>query len=345
MKEIAMMNLQLFAEEGAPAAPTAAPEAAADTGTAAEIGTDVTAGDQLADGTQVPNAQVAAALNRQMKRHPELRKVYSQRQPQAPAAQQAAPVQQPAEAGQKPAGEPSLEDRWNELRNGEFKELYGRDVQSAIRDRFKNQDDSTAKLTAMQPMLNALMKKAGVESVEELQNIVLDDDSLYEEDAEAMGMPVEAYKRFKQLQDEHDRLQKQQEQSMEQQRIRDHIAGLVRQGEEFRQTFPGFDINVEMQNPNFRKLTSPEIGLSVADAYFAIHHNELTPQLMGYGMQRARQQMSQTIQAQAARPAEGAMRPGAQRSADVKINPKTMTRAERAEIKRRVRMGEAITFD
>ena len=341
MKDYAFMNLQLFAEgEGAPAAPEAAP-AAADTGTAAETGIQMNAGDQLANGTKIPNAQVAAALNRQMKRHPELRERY-QGKPKAPAAQQ---VQQQAEAGQQPDGEPSLEDRWNELRNGEYKELYGRDVQAAIRDRFKNQDDSAAKLTAMQPMLNALMKKAGVESVEELQNIVLDDDSLYEEDAEAMGMPVEAYKQFKKLQDEHDQAIKQQQQSIEQQQIREHIAGLVRQAEEFRQTFPGFDFDKEIQNPTFRKLTSPEVGLKVADAYFAIHRDELTPQLMGYGMQKARQQMSQTLQAQAARPAEGAMRPGAQQTADVKINPKTMTRQEREAIKRRVRLGEVVSFD
>ena len=344
MKKHAIMYLQLFAEgEAAPAAPTtAAAPAAADTGTAAESGAPLNAGDQLANGTQVPNARVAAALNRQMQRHPELRKVYNQGKPEAPAARKE--TQQQAET-QQPEGEPSLEDRWNELRNGEFKELYGKDVQAAIRDRFKNQDDSTAKLTAMQPMLNALMKKAGVETVEELQNIVLDDDSLYEADAEAMGMPVEAYKQFKKLQDEHDQLARQQQQSIEQQKIRDHIAGLVRQGEEFRQTFPGFDIQTEMQNPSFRKLTSPEIGLSVADAYFAIHHNELTPQLMGYGMQKARQQMSQSLQAQAARPAEGALRPGAQQTADVKINPKTMTRAEREAIKRRVRLGEVVSFD
>lgn len=342
MKKYAYMNLQLFAEgEGAaPAAPEAAAPAAADTGTAAESGIDVNAGDQLANGTQVPNAQVAAALNRQMKRHPELRERY-QGKSKAPAAQ----VQQQAEAGQQPEGEPSLEDRWNELRNGEYKDLYGRDVQAAIRDRFKNQEDAAKKLADLQPTLNALMKKAGVETVEELQNIVMDDDSLYEADAEAMGMPVEAYKQFKKLQDEHDQMIKQQQQSIEQQKIREHVAGLVRQAEEFRQTFPGFDFDKEIQNPTFRKLTSPEVGLKVADAYFAIHRDELTPQLMGYGMQKAREQMSQSLQAQAARPAEGALRPGAQQAADVKIDPRTMTRKEREEIKRQVRLGKVVSFD
>lgn len=337
------MNLQLFAEGEAAAAPAA--EGAA-TGTAAE-GTEapeITAGDELATGAKV-SPRVADAMNRQMKRHPELRKVYSrQPAPQAQAAAAQAPQvapQQKAEA--QPENDP--ESRWEALRKGEFKEQYARDVQNAIRERFKNQDDANAKLNAMQPMLDAMMKKVGAESVEELQQLILDDDSLYEEEAEQMGMPVEAYKNYRKLQDEHDALVAQQQQTMEQERIRQHLAGLAQQADEMKQTFPGFDFHSEMQNPTFMRLTSPEVGLSVKDAYYAIHHDELGPQMMAYGMQRAQQQMGQTLQAQAARPAEGAMRNQGQSAADVRLNPATMTRKEREAIKRRVRLGEKVSFD
>ena len=198
--------------------------------------------------------------------------------------------------------------------------------------------------TTLYQMLNALMKKANVQTVEELQNIILDDDSLYEDEAEKMGMPVEAYKQFKKLQDEHDAAIKAQEQSAQDQMFRQHLAGLVQQGEELKKTFPNFNIYEELQNPTFRRLTSPSVGLKVEDAYFAIHRNELTPQLLGYGMQKARQQMSQTIQAQQARPAEGAMQAKVQ-AADVKLDPRTMSRKEREAIRRRVHAGEKVTFD
>ena len=337
MNKHAYMNLQLFAEE----APGVATEAAgADAGTAAEIGqADVTPGGQLADGTQVQSAQVAAALNRQMKRHPELRKVYGQPNAQQAAQQAAQPV-----AEQTPQ-EPSIDDRWSELKKGEFKEQYARDVQAAIKDRFKNQEDASAKLNAMQPMLNALMKKIGAESVEELQETIMNDDSLYEEEAEAAGMSVSAYKSFKKLQDEHDQAIAREQQSQEQMMIRDHLAKLAQQGEELKKTFPGFDFNAEMQNETFRRLTSPSVGLSVADAYFAIHRNELTPQLMGYGMQRAQTQMAQTLQAQQARPQEGAMRNQGQAAADVRLDPRSMSRKEREAIKRQVRLGKVVSFD
>ena len=81
-----VMDLQFFAEEGAAAA--AAPEAAGSTQAEAAVNTEGTeaigVGDTLPDGQQVKTAQVAAELERQMKRHPELRQVYGQK-PQAQA--------------------------------------------------------------------------------------------------------------------------------------------------------------------------------------------------------------------------------------------------------------------
>ena len=336
------LNLQLFAEgETAAAAPAGGAETA---GTAAETDTGsapISAGDELANGAKV-SPQVAAAMNRQMKRHPELQQVYKRGgQPQQAQAQQGKP-QQPGPA--QPEGN-DLDSRWEALRKGEFKEQYARDVQAAIKERFKNQEDLKAQLDGMQPMLKVLMQKAGASSVEELQQLIMDDDSLYEDEAEEMGMPVEAYKNYKKLQQEHDEMVAREQRSQEEMFFRDHIAKLAQQGEELKKQFPNFDFHAEMQNETFRRLTSPEVGISVADAYYAVHHNELTPQLMTYGMQRAQQQMGQTLQAQAARPAEGAMRNQAQAAADVRLNPATMSRKEREAIKRRVRNGERVSFD
>ena len=93
------------------------------------------------------------------------------------------------------------------------------------------------------------------------------------------------------------------------------------------------------------RLTSPEGGLSVEDAFFAVHHRELAPQMMAYGMERAKQQLGQTIQAQRKRPAEGAMRAQGQPAGEMHIDPRQLTKQERAEIKRQVRMGRRVSFD
>lgn len=342
MKRI-VMDLQWFADEGAEAA--AAPEAAESTGSENAAETTGTAeaaapvfraGDKLPNGQQVPSARVAAELERQMKRHPELRKVYGQ----AGAQQQAGGEKAPAEGQPEAQPEETIQAKWEAAKKGEFKELYGQDVQNAIKDRFKNQADAKQQLDGMQPMLQALMKKAGVDSVDELSKLVLDDDSLYEDEAEEAGMTVEGYKRFKALQEEHDRREAKDREDQERAFWAEHFRKLAEQGEALKQRFPNFDLQQEMQNETFRRLTHPNSGISLEDAYFVIHRKELEPQMLAYGMNRAREQMGQTIQAQRARPAEGAMRSQGQVAADMKVDFSRLSRKERDEYRRQVHLGK-----
>ena len=326
------LNLQRFAEEGAGAA---TPDTAgAETAPAAESTTEnvtVSAGDKLADG-QVVSSQVAAEMNRQMARHPELRKTYGQSVKRGQTG--AVPAAEGPTAGQAgaPGAEKSIEDRWNEAKKGEFADLYGRDVANAVQERFKNQKDAKGELDKLEPMLNVLMERAGVKSVDELVSHVMDDDSLYEEAAEEAGMSVAAYKQFKTLEAQRDEALKREQQSIHERMIHDHFAKLAQQAEELKQQFPDFDLQKELKNENFFKLTTPEVGISVRDAYFAIHHDELAPQMLAYGMERAKQQMGQTIQAQRRRPAEGAMKAQPNQAADFNVDFSKLNRKERSKV-------------
>lgn len=337
--EIFELDLQRFAEgegagESAPAEEiSAGPEAGAETA-AAESGApaEIRAGDILPNG-QAATAQVAAAMTKQMKRHPELRQVYGQNQPKQ--------TQAPAET----AGEKTIQQRWEDAKKGEFAELYGQDVQNAIRDRFKNQADANEQLNKLGPMLQVLMDRAEVKSVDDLIHHVMDDDSLYEEEASEAGMTVEAYKNFKEIERQRDEMAAREQQNIQEQRLREHYGNLSRQAEAMKQMYPDFDLQQELKNPQFFRMTSIEGGIPVEDAYFAIHHKELAPQMMAYGMQRARTQMGQTIQAQRQRPAEGAMRSQTQPAAEVRLDPRNLTRRERDEIRRQVHLGKRVTFD
>ena len=336
------LNLQLFAE--GPAAPAggaeasgaeAAPASGAETAAAEVQPGPIAAGDTLPDGSRVADARVAAALEKQMKRHPELRNVYGKGQP----------VQTEPAAAEQPA-EKSPEERWNEIRNGEFKEFYGRDVQNAIQDRFKNQKAAADELNKFEPMLKVLRDRAGVDSNDALMKQILDDDSLYEEEANAKGMTVPAYREFMQMQQRMEEIQQREQESIRENQLREHFGRLQQQAEAMKQLYPDFDLQKELQNPAFLRMTSPEGGISVEDAYYAIHHKELAPQMMAYGMQRAKQQMGQTIQAQRQRPVEGAMRQQGQPAAEVKIDPRNLTKQERKSIRRRVmELGEKVSFD
>ena len=320
---ILKLNLQQFAEDGE------IPAADAATATAAESTepVQVSAGDELADGTAV-SSQVAAEMNRQMAKHPELRQTYGQ------GLKQKGPKgQRPAEGPGATTGAKSIDERWEELKKGEFAEAYGRDVQKAVQDRFKNQEDNSAQLKALEPMMKVLMDRAGVDNVQDLINYVMDDDSLYEEAASEAGMTIPAYRQFMQMKQERDEAQQREQENIQTQMLQQHFAKLSQQAEEFKKQLPGFDLMKELhENPKFLQLTSPEVGLSVQDAFFALHRDEMMPQAMMAGMERAKQQMGQTIQAQRKRPVEGAMKGKGQTAADFNVDPRGLTRSERNRV-------------
>ena len=325
------MKLRLFGDGGgAGAAP------AGDAGTGGEAA--VTPG-VLEDGTQVDD-RLAARLEEQARRRKArgetpVRQIAKAEEPMQAAAQ-------PAEEPQQ-TEEPSLEDQWNEAKKGKFRELYGRDVQSAVSDRFKNQTDVSAQLEALEPMLKVLREKAGVETNDDLVKHVMDDDSLYEEAAAEAGMTTGAYRNFLQMQAENQKYHEQEKQAEEDRKVQEHLRNLAMQAEDLKKIFPDFDLKREIEtNELFKRLTWPGSGVDVKTAYYAVHHDELEPQAMAYGIQRAQQQISQTLQANRQRPVEGAMRTG--QPAEISVDPRKMTREERQKYIERARRGETIIF-
>lgn len=333
------MDLQLFAEGEV----AAAGAESTGTETAEPITTgSIQAGDTLPDGTKVGSPRVAAAMEKQMQRHPELKQVY--RGKAAPKAAQQVDAQAAQQAG-GPEADADPQSRWEALKKGEFAEQFGRDVQAAVQARFKNQADLQGQLDMLAPALEVLRQRAGVESNEDLVNQIMDDDSLYEEAANNAGMTVDSYKDFLKLQKEHEEHVRAAEEQQFQEGVRAHYMKLAQQAEALKAQFPDINLDTELQNPQFLRLTAPDIGMSVEDAYFAVHHKELAPQMMAYGMQRARNQMAQSIMANSNRPREGGLGGRDAAAADMKIDPRNMTRKERDAIRAQIHAGKRITFD
>ena len=325
----------MFAEGGEAAAAETAGTAPAGGAESSAAGTaPISAGDTLGNGQQVQNAQVAAELNRQMKRHPELRQVYGQKPQQAPQAQAQA---QPAEK--------TIQEKWDELKKGEFKTLFGEDVQRAIQDRFKNQADLQKQLDALQPILDAGRKIYGTEDNAALLEAMNNDERLIqkeEDEAEAAGMTVEALRTMRKLEEDNRRMQQMEQESIQSQMLHNHYQKLVQQGEAMKQMFPDFDLQAELKDPQFLRLTSPEVGLSVEAAFYAIHGKNVAAESMRAGMDRAQKQMSQTIRANGMRPVEGAAHGQGQPAATAPMDFRSMSRAERERFRSQVKNGRVV---
>jgi hypothetical protein len=84
------------------------------------------------------------------------------------------------------------------------------------------------------------------------------------------------------------------------------------------------------------------VGLSVKDAYYALHGEEIAQSGMRYAAQQAGQRIAASVQAGASRPREnGVQSPG---PVNMAVDIRNMDKKTRAEYARRIRNGELINF-
>lgn len=312
---IRMLGLQVFAEGGAGAA-----GGTGDGGTAA--GTGVTAG-------------AAAQQTKGVKSNPLASVVYGKQEGSAPAAE----VQKTSEPAD-PAAE------FDKLIKGQYKEQYDSKIQNTIRDRLKGKDaqitDLTKYQTDVQPLLEVLFKKHGVENgdIAALTKAVEADDSYFEEEALRKGMSVKQLKEFRAMEKSNEDLRRQVEQRNRQQQAEKQYGAWMQQAEETKKIYSGFDLKGEMGNQQFVKLLNS--GIDVKTAYEVVHKDEIIPAAMQFAAKTVEKKISQSIASGADRPRENGMGSGS--PALVKSDVSQLTKADRQEIIRRVQRGERVVF-
>lgn len=240
--------------------------------------------------------------------------------------------------------EPTPEEAWKDIRNNKFKTQFDADVQAIVRERLKNSKQAEDKLTKLAPLLKSMSDKYGTpeNDIDALVNKFNDDDAQYEDEALRRGMPVAALKQIKQLEREQEEHKRQEEAQANQQFLQQHLQKLAMQGEKLKETFPDFDLRAELNNPEFLRLTSPEVGVDVSTAFWVVHKDQLQPMAMQVGAQETAKRISASIQAGQRRPTENGVRSGA--GLDIRDDPRKLSRADREEIRRRVARGERIEF-
>lgn len=240
----------------------------------------------------------------------------------------------------------SADDReFEQLINGRFKQQYGQRVQRAINQRFRNQQDLRKQLDGYTPIMQALGAKYGRDpsDVEGIGKLLTDDDSLYAEEASKLGLPIKTVKQMKKLEAENQRMQKAQQESQQDAALRQHFQKISTQAEELKKTFPSFDLMEEIKNPRFARMTSPEGGLSVKDAFYAIHGEEIQKQSMQYAAQQAGKRLAASVQSGANRPPENGMR--SSQPVPMSVDVAHMSKEQRAAIRKRLHNGEDIDLN
>lgn len=125
--------------------------------------------------------------------------------------------------------------------------------------------------------------------------------------------------------------------------LRAHFDGLMVQAEEMRRAVPTFDLAKELEDPNFFRWTSPQVGMSVKQAYMAVHGEEMMREAIKYAIDRTRANLGARVRAAQARPREGGLSGGS--GANIGFDVSRMGKRDRAEVRERVARGERVVLE
>lgn len=221
----------------------------------------------------------------------------------------------PADAGQESESAPGQEQpgtqtqgtrmSWEEiLADPEYKSAYDSQVQAIIQKRLRARAEAEERLGRLSPVLEAIGRRYGTGEdlmqcdLEELAQTILYGESRIERERRRAG-------------------------------LQEHLAALLEQERAMRELYPGFDLEREMEDRRFVRLTAPETGLTLEQAYCALHHRQLGEETARRSLKAA----TDTVRAGRMRPRE---LPGGQAASSQKSDPRNMSREEREELKKRI---------
>ncbi len=249
------------------------------------------------------------------------------------------PPPEDAGAEAQAAAAPGLD--WDALRqNPEFNTR----MQEIVTQRTKKMRGA---LDSLGPALELLARQYGVQydpanpgdaDYQALAKAVTEDDRYYEDRASDMGVDVETAKRIERLEADKRRNDAREQKQQQDLKLQQHIASLRQQAEAMKQKYPGFDLDAELKHPVFFRMTSPGGGVSVEDAYWAVHHNEIAQAKQAQTAQVVASALSKSVQAGRNMPQENGTRARASGGAVNKLYSQ-MTPAERAQYKADLKAG------
>jgi hypothetical protein len=303
MEKYLKLNLQLFGGEGASGA-----------GTGGEGGGEgATTGDNGAAAAEQRLLELGVPKDKIRKRASKATSTAPAEPAEETNVVSAATKTEPTTEDAKDNNVPTKRMTWEEIMKDPE---YNKEMQATVRLRLKDEKSAKEILNKITPALEVLARQYSLDpnniDYEALNNAIDRDRAYYEEKALEMGVSIESAMQMDREQRAVAREKKAEEnrkaeeaRTLQEIAIRDHFARLERQGEELKKVFPNFDLQQELKNPAFARMTAPGKGLmSVEDAYHAVHRNEIMTGAMQIAAQKTAEKISNAIQSGSRRPNE-----------------------------------------
>lgn len=241
-----------------------------------------------------------------------------------------------ANSSETPNTEAQTEMTYRDFKD-KFREDFQKDFDNAFNKRHKEYKQVQETLNNLNPLLNVLSQKYGTSDYNGLLKAINEDDGFFEEAAEREGLTVEQYKKMQKLERENAEAMRIKEQ-LEAKAYQDNlIQGWIKQGDELKGLYPDFNLDKEFENESFKQLLTR--GVDVKTAYEVAHLEDIKTA----EAEKGKQAVVSSVQKNQGRPSENGL--GGSPGVTTKINVADLTKKERADIMRRVSLGEKITFN
>lgn len=230
--------------------------------------------------------------------------------------------------------EVDLSEKFEELIKGEYKDAFDKRTQGILDKRFKNSKQNESELGEMKPIIDLLKDKYGVKTVNELFEKVESDtieDLAYKE-----NLTPEQYKNKRELERKAKLYDATSMQEEERNILQTKVKGWYEQADKMKETYPDFNLQDWADNKEFLNLLHANIP--VKQAYELLDLDNIKSNLAS----DVKANTVKDIQSHKGRPSEIATKSG--KGVVVKSDVKSLTKADREEIAKRVRHGENISF-
>lgn len=224
------------------------------------------------------------------------------------------------------------------VESDDYKDDHLRYIQRTVKDRTKTMHKD---LEEANNLLSIIGSKYGLDVNSstfraDLEKSLKDDDSIYEKYAEEHDMPLAEAKRMVGLERQMAQTEQQAKERREAEEAERRIAELRQRAEETRKVYPNFDLDVEMQNEQFVRLTAA-LGGDTTMAYQALHHKDIVAQTVQKAAQTATQNVAESVRSNGMRPSESGI--SSSHTTNTKPDFASMSRKEfnayAAELRRR----------
>ena len=253
----------------------------------------------------------------------------------------------PAQGTEQTSAAPTItEEQFRALMKGEFRGVVDKHTEGVVKHRLKGTKETLARYEALNPSLELLAQRYGTttdnpEFAAILNKAIEEDDAFFTEEAEKRGVSVDTMRQISKMERDNAAMKKAIAEQESREKADKLLRGWMDEAEQLKEVYPSFDLQAEIQNPNFVELMKLPI-FNLKSAYEFIHKDEIQAAQSRVVAQQMEQRIANKMASNANLPVENGI---ASASAAVAArDANSLTKQERDDIIRRVMAGEKVTL-